>query len=137
MLLRKLATGGVDVITARVSDGGLDTNLRESADELLGTLLCRGLEPGIFEVVELDEIHVSKGAAREVAQGFELCVVVVHAADEGVLIRRPPAGGFNVLPHDVMEALERVLFDPGHDCVSRRLDGGVQGDGERELLGFL
>ena len=137
MLLRELSTGGVDVIAARVSNGCLYAHLGESADKELGALLSGGLEPGVLKIVQLNEVDVSKGSSREVAECLELSVVVVHTTDEGVLVRRPSARGLNVLPHDVVEALERVLLDAGHDRVSGRLNGGMKGDGKRELLGLL
>ena len=137
MLLRELPTGGVDVIAARVSNGCLYAHLGESADKELGALLSGGLEPGVLKVVQLNEVDVSKGSSREVAECLELSVVVVHTTDKGVLVRRPSARGLNVLPHDVVEALQRILLDAGHDRVSGRLNGGVKGDGKRELLWFV
>lgn len=98
-----------------------------------GALLSGGLEPGVLKVVQLNEIDVSKGSSREVAECLELSVVVVHTTDKGVLVRRPSARGLNVLPMHVVEALQRVLLDAGHDRVSGRLNGGVKGDGKREL----
>lgn len=37
--LRKLSTGSVDIVAARVPDGGLDTNLREPTNKHLSLLL--------------------------------------------------------------------------------------------------
>ena len=137
MLLRKLTARGVDVIAARVPDGGLDANLGEPANKLIGTLLRGGLELGSLEVVELNQVDVSKGPAGEVAKGLELGVVVVHATNEGVLVGWSSASGLDVLAHDLVKSLERVLLDARHDEVSRGLDGRVKRDGQRELLGLL
>lgn len=137
MLLRQLATGGIDVVAARVADRGLDANLSKATHELLGTLGGGGLELGALEVIELDEVHMGKRATREVAQGVKLEVVVVDSPDEGVLVGRPAAGGLDVLGHGVMQPCEGVLLDARHDGVARRLDGGMQRDGQRELLGLL
>ena len=137
MLLRKLTARGVDVIATRVPDGGLDANLSKPANKLIGALLRGGLELGPLEVVELDQIDVSKGPAGEVAKGLELGVIVVHATNEGVLVGWPSASGLDVLAHDLMKSLERVLLDARHDEVARGLDGRVKRDGQRELLGFL
>ena len=137
MLLRKLAACGVDVVAARVPDGGLDANLGEPANKLIGTLLRGGLELGSLEVIELNQVDVSKGPASEVAKGLELGVIVVHTTNEGILVGRPSAGGLDILAHNLMKSLERVLLDARHDEVSRGLDGRVKRDGKRELLGLL
>lgn len=137
VLLRKLAAGRINVRATRVANRGLNANGGKRTNEKLGLLGGGGLELGALEVVELDEVHVREGAAREVAEGIELVGVVIHAADEGVLVRGPASGLLDVLLHDLVKAAERVLAHARHELVACGLDGGVQRDGERELLGLL
>ena len=137
VLLRKLAAGRIDIRATRVANRGLNANGGKRTNEEFGLLGGGGLELGALEVVELDEVHVCESAAREVAERVELVGVVVHAADEGVLVRGPASGLLDVLLHGLVKAAESVLAHARHEQVARGLDGGVQRDGERELLGLL
>lgn len=73
----------------------------------------------------------------EVAEGLELGVGVVDASDERVLVGGTAARLGDVLAHDVVEVDEGVLAHARHEGVSRPLDSGVEGDGERKLLGLV
>lgn len=135
--LRKLAASSVDIVAARVPDGGLDTNLREPTNKHLSLLLGRWLKLRSFEVIELNEIDVRQSSAAEITEGVELGLRIVNTADEGILVRRATTSGLYILAHDFVKVRERVLLHAGHENVARCLNGGVEGDGEGELLRLL
>ena len=58
---------------------------------------------------------------------FELASVIV-------LIGRAAASLLGVELKRLVKAKQRVLLNTGHELVARRLDGGMQGNGKRELL---
>ena len=80
---------------------------------------------------------MSQGATGEVAQSGQLLLGVVDAADESVLVGRATTGPVDVGLHGVPEAQQREALDARHQVVARALNGRVEGDGERELLGLL
>lgn len=80
---------------------------------------------------------MGQGSTSEVAQCGQLLLGVVDAADESVLVGRASAGPVDIGLHGVPEAQQREALDARHQVVARALNGGVEGDGERELLGFL
>ena len=135
--LRKLAASSVDIVAARVPDGGLDTNLRKPTNKHLSLLLGRWLKLRSFEVIELNEIDVRQSSTAEIAKGVELGLRIVNTTDEGILVRRTTTSGLNILAHDFVKMRERVLLHARHENVARRLNGGVEGDGEGELFGLL
>ena len=69
---------------------------------------------------------MAEGALAEVAEGLELRLGVIHAADEGVLVGRPATRLGDILTHDVVEVQEGVLTDARHELVPGLLDRGVE-----------
>lgn len=67
VLLRELPTSCVDVGAAGVTNRRLDTDGRKGTNELVRPLRRRGLELGALKVIELNEVDVCEGPAREVA----------------------------------------------------------------------
>lgn len=58
-LLLELTASGVDVIAARIANGGLYPVLRKSLLQLLYLMYRRGLERATVDVVELNQIDVA------------------------------------------------------------------------------
>ena len=80
---------------------------------------------------------MAEGAATEVAEGPELGIRVVDAGHESILVGGAPPRLRDIGTQHVIEVHERPAPDAGHEGVARCLDGRVQGDGERELLGLV
>ena len=135
--LLELAAGGIDIGAAGVSDRGLDTARGEHLLQLLDLLDGGGAEGAVGDVVQLDEVHVAERALAEVAKGEHLGVSVVHAVDHRVLVRGAATGLLDIILQRLMQAQKRVLLYTGHELVARALDGGVERDGQGELLGKL
>ena len=135
--LTQLAAGGIDVGAAGVADRRLDAHAGEAVDELLGLLGRRRLEGGARDLIQLDDVDVAERPAAEIAERIDFLIGVVHAADQSILVGRAPAGLVDVFAERRVEVHERETAYARHEGVARLLDGGVQRDGERELLGLV
>ena len=80
---------------------------------------------------------MAQRALAEVDQRLHLGIRVVDTVDHGELVARSAARLLDVQLDGLVQAGERVLLHAGHELVARSLYGGVQRDGERELLGKL
>lgn len=80
---------------------------------------------------------MAQRALTEVDQRLHLGIRVVDTVDHGKLVARSAARLLDVQLDGLVQAGERVLLHAGHELVARGLYGGVQRDGERELLGKL
>ncbi len=78
-----------------------------------------------------------QGSSAEVTECAKFVIVVVHALDERILIRRAATSLVHVFAHHVIQVDEGVLLYAGHEDVTRALIGGVQRNSERELLGLV
>ena len=78
-----------------------------------------------------------QSSTAEIAKGVELWLRIVNTTDEGIFVRWAATSGLNILAHDFVKVRERVLLHAGHENVARRLNGGVKGDSEGELLGLF
>lgn len=135
--LFELAAGGVNIGAAGVADRGLDTARSEHLLQFLDLLNRGGAEGAVGDVIQLNEVHVAQRALAEVAEGEHLGVGVVHAVDHRILVRGAATSLLDIVLQRLVQAQERVLLDTGHELVARALDGGVERDGEGELLGEL
>ena len=80
---------------------------------------------------------MAKRALAKVAKSEHLRVGVVHAVDHRVLVRGAATSLLDIVLQRLVQTQERILLDAGHELVARALDGGVERDGEGELLGEL
>ena len=94
----------------------------------------RRLERTALDIVELDQVDVAQRALAEVAERLHLGVCVIDAIDHGIFVCRTAAGLFGVELKGLVKAQKRVLLDAWHKLIAGGLNGGVQRDGERELL---
>ena len=133
--LLQLTTGRVDVVAAGIADRGLDAAGLKTALKIFDLVNRRRLERAALDIVELDQIDVTQSPLAEVAKRLHLGVRVVDAFDHGVLVGWAATRLLGIELQCLMQAQQRVLFNARHDLVARGLDGGVQRDGERELLG--
>ena len=78
---------------------------------------------------------MAQRALAEVAERLHLGVGVIDALDHGVFVCRTAAGLFGVELKGLVKAQKRVLLNARHELIARGLNGRVQRDGERELLG--
>lgn len=77
---------------------------------------------------------MAKRAFAEVAKGEHLGVSVIHAIDHRVFVRWAATSLLDIVLQRLMQAQECVLLYTGHELIARALDGGVERDGEGELL---
>lgn len=78
---------------------------------------------------------MAQRSLAEVAERLHFGIRIVDAFDHGILIGRAAAGLLGVELKRFVKAKQRVLLNTGHELIARRLDGGMQGNGKRELLG--
>lgn len=135
--LLELTTRGVNVAAAGIADSGLNAMHSEPALERLDLLDGRRTERTVGNVVELNQVDVAERSGTEVDERLHLRIGVVDAIDHGELVRRAATGLLDIQLNGLMETRKRVLLDSGHELVARALDGGVERDGEGELLGQL
>lgn len=132
--LAQLTTGSIDVGPTGVPERRLDADEGQLADELLGTPLCGGVERRPLDLVEHDEVDVAEGTNAEVAEGLKLGVRVVDTSHEGVFVGGATPCLVDIGGKDIMQVDEGPAPHTGHDGVALRLDRGVEGDCQRELL---
>ena len=135
--LLQLTAGSVDIVAAGITDRGLDTARLKTALKIFDLVNRRRLERTTLNIVKLNQVDVAQCTLAEVAERLHLGVRVVNTLNHGVLIGWTAPGLFGVELKGLVEAQERVLLNTRHEFVARRLDGGVQRDGERELLGNI
>ena len=135
--LFQLTAGRVDIVAAGITDRGLDAARLKTALKVFNLMDRRRLERTALDIVKLNQVNVAQRALAEVAQRLHLGVCVVDALNHGVLIGWTATGLFSVELKGLVEAQECVLLNARHQLVARRLDSGVQRDGERELLGDI
>lgn len=135
--LLQLTAGRVDIVAAGITDRGLDASRLKTALKIFNLMDRRWLERATLDIVKLNQVDVAQRALAEVAERLHLGVGVVDTLNHGVLIGWTAAGLFSVELKGLVEAQERVLLNARHELVARRLDSGVQRDGERELLGNI
>ena len=80
---------------------------------------------------------MAERSAAEIAEGVDLLLGIVDAADQRILVGRPATGLVNVLAKSSIEVHEGIAFHTGHERVARLLHGRVQRNRERELLGLV
>ena len=119
----QLATGCVNVLTARLSDGCLDANACKTPDEFSRTSIRGRLEARALDLVELDDVDVCEIVTTEVAESAKLILGVVDSPDECILIGRSTTRLVNVFTHHLIQMQERELAHPRHEGVTRLLDG--------------
>lgn len=118
-LLFELTAGCVDIVTARVANGGFNAMHGEPSLERLDFVDRRRLEKRAGSIVKLDEVDVAKCARAEVDKGIHLGGRVIDAIDHGELVARTTAGLFHVGLQGLMETLKGVLFNTRHKFVAR------------------
>lgn len=133
--LFELAASGVDIVASRVADRGLNTTGLKTTLKVFNLMDRRRLERAALDIVELDQIDVAQRALAEVAECLHLGVCVIDALDHGVFVCRTAAGLFGVELKGLVKAQKCVLLNARHEFIAGGLNGGVQRDGERELLG--
>ena len=77
---------------------------------------------------------MAKRTLAEVTEREHLRVGVVHTVDHRVFVRGAATSLLDIVLQRLMQAQERVLLYAGHELIARALDGGVERDGEGELL---
>ena len=117
--LFELTAGCVDIVTARVANGGFNAMHGEPSLERLDFVDRRRLEKRAGSIVKLDEVDVAKCARAEVDKGIHLGGRVVDAIDHGELIARTTAGLFHVGMKGLMETLKGVFSNTWHKFVAR------------------
>lgn len=132
--LLELTAGGIDIVAARITNSRLHSMHSESTLKSFDFLDGRRLERAIGDVVQLDEVHVAQRTLAEIDERLHLGIGVVDAIDHGELVRRTTPGILRVILQRLVKAKQGVLLHTGHQLVARGLNGGVQGDGEGELL---
>ena len=95
----------------------------------------RRFERAALDVVKLNEVNVAQRSLAEVAERLHLGIRIVDAFDHGILVGRAAASLLGVELKRLVKAKQRVLLNTGHELIARRLDGRMQGNGKRELLG--
>lgn len=80
---------------------------------------------------------MAERSSTEVDESLHLRIGVVDAVDHSELVRWAATGLLDIQLDGLMETRKRVLLDSGHELIARALDGGVERDGEGELLGQL
>ena len=80
---------------------------------------------------------MAQRALAEVAERLHLGIRIVNAFDHGILIGRAAASLLGVELKRLVKAKQRVLLNTGHELIARRLNGGMQRNGKRELLGDI
>ena len=133
--LLQLSASGVNIVTTGVTNRGLDATGLKTPLKILNLMNRRRLERAALDVVKLNEVNVAQRSLAEVAERLHLGIRIVYAFDHGILIGWAAASLFGVELKRLVKAEQRVLLNTGHELVARRLDGGVQGNGKRELLG--
>ena len=97
----------------------------------------RRLERAALDVVKLNQVNVAQRSLAEVAERLHLGIRIVNAFDHGILIGRAAASLLGVELKRLVKAKQRVLLNTGHELIARRLNGGMQRNGKRELLGDI
>lgn len=133
--LLQLTAGGINIIAARITDRGLDATRLKAALKILDLMNRRRLERAALDIVKLNQVNVAQRSLAEVAERLHFGIRIVDAFDHGVLIGRTASSLLSVELQRLMKAQERVLLNAGHELIARRLDGRMQGNGKRELLG--
>lgn len=133
--LLQLTAGGINIIAARITDRGLDATRLKAALKILNLMNRRRLERAALDVVKLNQVNVAQRSLAEVAECLHLGIRIVDAFDHGILIGRAAASLLGVELKRLVQAEQRVLLNTGHKLIARRLDGGMQRHGKRELLG--
>ena len=133
--LLQLTAGGINIIAARITDRGLDATRLKAVLKILDLMNRRRLERAALDIVKLDQVDVTQRSLTEVAKCLHLGIRIVDAFDHGVLIGRAAASLLGVELKRLVKAQERILLDARHNLIARRLDGGMQRHGKRELLG--
>lgn len=133
--LLQLTAGGINIIAARITDRGLDATRLKAALKILDLMNRRRFERAALDVVKLDQVDVTQRSLAEIAERLHFGVRIVDAFDHGILIGRAAARLLGVELKRLVKAEQRVLLNTGHELIARRLDGGMQGNGKRELLG--
>lgn len=135
--LLQLTAGRIDIVAAGITDRGLDAARLKTPLKIFNLMDRRRLERAALNIVKLNQVDVAQRALAEVAERLHLGVRVVDTLNHGVLIGWTATGLFSVELKGLVEAQQRVLLNARHELVARRLDSGVQRDGERELLGNI
>ena len=94
--LLELAASSVDIVAARVTDGGLNTTGLKTTLKVFNLMNRRRLERTALDIVELNQIDMAQRALAEVTECLHLGVGVIDALDHGVFVRRSAAGLFGV-----------------------------------------
>lgn len=133
--LLQLSASGVNIVTTGVANRGLDATGLKTTLKILNLMNRRRLERAALDVVKLNEVNVAQRSLAEVAERLHFGIRIVDAFDHGILIGRAAASLLGVELQRFVKAKQRVLLNTGHELIARRLDGGMKGNGKRELLG--
>lgn len=133
--LLQLTAGSVDVVAPRITNRGLDAARLKATLKILDLMDRRRLERAALDIVKLNQVNVTERSLTEVAECLHFGVRVVDALDHGVFISWAATRLLGVELQCLMQTQQRVLFNARHEFIARGLDGGVQRNGERKLLG--